>query len=172
MPAILYCYSNMGRHYIHEYLTYGRHELFLNSQSWIQSKRASLTQLTRTMTYFSKFKSWCRQFNLEYLPAKASTVTIYLTSLIQSGCSVSVLNSNFYAVKWYHDMHLFNDRCSNKLVNIVLEGGKRILSKPIKKKEPITADIIHKLFNFYKNNLALYNSRSLCMFLLAYAGFF
>ena len=21
MPAILYCYSNMGRHYIHEYLT-------------------------------------------------------------------------------------------------------------------------------------------------------
>jgi hypothetical protein len=98
MPAILYCYSNMGRHYIHEYLTYGRHELFLNSQSWIQSKRASLTQLTRTMTYFSKFKSWCRQFNLEYLPAKASTVTIYLTSLIQSGCSVSVLNSNFYAV--------------------------------------------------------------------------
>jgi hypothetical protein len=27
MPAILYCYSNMGRHYIHEYLTrnMGRH---------------------------------------------------------------------------------------------------------------------------------------------------
>jgi hypothetical protein len=21
MPAILYCYSNMGKHYIHEYLT-------------------------------------------------------------------------------------------------------------------------------------------------------
>lgn len=124
---------------------------------------------------FSKFKSWCRQFNLEYLPAKASTVTIYLTSLIQSGCSVSVLNSNFYAVKWYHDMHLFNDRCSNKLVNIVLEGGKRILSKPIKKKEPITADIIHKLFNFYKNNLAfiqqsftLYVFTSLCMILFRY----
>ena len=39
-----------------------------------------------------------RQFNLEFLPATASTVTTYLTSLIQSGCSVSVLNSNFYAV--------------------------------------------------------------------------
>jgi hypothetical protein len=69
-------------------------------------------------------------------------------------------------------MHLFNNPCSNKLVNNVLEGGKRILSKPIKKKEPITADIIHKWFDFYKNNLDLYNSRSLCMFLLAYAGFF
>ena len=99
------------------------------------------------MTYFSKFKSWCKQFNLEFLPAKASTATTYLTRLIQSGCSVSVLNSNFYAVMWYHDMHLFNDPCSNKLVNNVLEGGKRMLSKPIKKKEPITADIIHKLFH-------------------------
>ena len=69
-------------------------------------------------------------------------------------------------------MHLFNDPCSNKLVNNVLEGGKRMLSNPIKKKEPITADIIHTLFNFYKNNLDLYNSRSLCMFLPAYAGFF
>jgi hypothetical protein len=74
----------------------------------------------------------------------------------------SFLNSNFYAVKWYHDMHLFNDRCSNKLVNIVLEGGKRILSKPIKKKEPITADIIHKLFNFYKNNLAFIQQSFTC----------
>ena len=127
MPAILYCYSNMGRHYIHEYLTYGRHELFLNSQSWIQSKRASLTQLTRTMTYFTKFKSWCRQFNLEYLPAKASTVTIYLTSLIQSGCSVSVLNSNFYAVKWYHDMHLFNDVVVIRVITINTRSRKLLL---------------------------------------------
>ena len=69
-------------------------------------------------------------------------------------------------------MHLFIDPCRKKLVNNVLEGGKRMLSKPIIKKEPITADIIHKLFNFHKNYLDLYNSRSLCMFLLAYAGFF
>jgi hypothetical protein len=54
--------------------------MILYSQSWIQSKRASLTQLTRNMTYFSKFKSWCKQFNLEFLPAKVSTVTTYLAS--------------------------------------------------------------------------------------------
>ena len=28
------------------------------------------------------------------------------------------------------------------------------------------------MFNFYKSNIDLYNSRSLCMFLLAYVGFF
>ena len=58
------------------------------------------------------------------------------------------------------------------LVNLVLEGGKIILSKPFKKKEPITADVIVKLFKFYKGRLDLFNSRSLCMFVLVYAGFF
>ena len=122
--------------------------------------------------YFIKFKSWCRQFNLSSLPAKDSTVSMYLTSLIQSGCSVAVLTSNFYSVRWYHDMYLFKDPCGSRLVKLVFKGGKRILSKPIQKKEPITADIIIKLFDLYKDNLNLQNSRSLCMFLLAYSGFF
>ena len=60
----------------------------------------------------------------------------------------------------------------NRLVKLVLEGGNRILSKPIKKKELITADVIVKLYNFYKGRLDFFNSRPLCMFVLAYAGFF
>ena len=75
-------------------------------------------------------------------------------------------------MKWYHDMYLFKDPCGSRLVKLVFECGKRILSKPIQKKEPITADIIIKLFDLYKDNLNLQNSRSLCMFLLAYSGFF
>jgi hypothetical protein len=67
------------------------------------------------------------------------------TSLIHTGVSVAILNSIFYAVKWYHNIFLFEDPCVNKLMNLVLEGGKIILSKPIKKKEPITADVIVKL---------------------------
>jgi hypothetical protein len=81
---------------------------FLNSQLWIVKTSKSDATNKKYDSCFSKFKSWWRQFNLECLPAKASTVTIYLTNLIQSGCSASVLNSNFYAVKWYHDMHLFD----------------------------------------------------------------
>ena len=83
--------------------------------------------------------------NISHLPALPSTVSMYLTSLIQTGVSVTVLNSIFYAVKWYHNMFLFEDPWVNRLVKLVLEGGNRILSKPIKKKEPITADVIVKL---------------------------
>jgi hypothetical protein len=59
---------------------------------------------------------------------------MYLTSLIQTSVSVEVLNSILYAVKWYHNIFLLEDPCVNKLVKFVLEGGKRILSKPIKKR--------------------------------------
>ena len=69
--------------------------MILHSQSSIQSKRASLTQLTRNMTLIFLNLN----LGVDSLPVKASTVTIYLASLIQSGCSVSVLNSNLYAVK-------------------------------------------------------------------------
>jgi hypothetical protein len=80
--------------------------------NYFDSNRTN-TVILKYDSCFSKFKSWCRQFNLEYLPAKASTVTIYLTSLIQSGCSVSVLNSNFYAV--IHEYNAYPYLNNNKV---------------------------------------------------------
>ena len=116
------------------FLSYSRPSWYCILSNGYSQKEQSDATNKKYDSYFSKFKSWCRQFNLEYLPAKASTVTIYLTRLIQAGCSVSVLNSNFYAVKWYHDMHLFNDPCSNKLVNNVLEGAKECCQSLLKRK--------------------------------------
>ena len=37
-----------------------------------------------------------------------------------------------YAVTWYHNMVLCEDPFVNRLVQLVLEGGKRILTKPFK----------------------------------------
>jgi hypothetical protein len=52
--------------------------------------------------------------------------------------SVSVLYSNYYSIKWYHDLNLHSNPCDDKLISVFLEGGKRTLSKPIIKKDPIT----------------------------------
>ena len=43
---------------------------------------------------FNKFKICCRKYNLIFLTADVSTVFLCFTDLIQSACSVSVLNSN------------------------------------------------------------------------------
>ena len=110
--------------------------------------------------HFNKLKSWCLQFKLSHLLALPSTVSMYLTSLIQTGVTVAVLNSIFYAVKWYHTIFLFEDPCA-------LEGGKRILTKPIKKKEQLMSSLNYLIF--HKGTLDLFNSRSLCKFVLLYS---
>jgi integrase len=55
---------------------------------------------------------------------------------------------------------------------VFLEGGKRTLSKPIIKKDPITPDILNKIIDMYgKDHSNLKNVRLCAMLLLGYAGF-
>ena len=57
------------------------------------------------------------------------------------------------------------------LVKNVLEGAKRRLAVPTKKKEPITPELLLKMYdNLYSDNNVL-NQRTICDCLLAYAAF-
>jgi len=53
----------------------------------------------------------------------------------------------------------------------VLEGAKRRLAVPTKKKEPITPELLLKMYdNLYSDN-NVFNQRTICACLLAYAAF-
>ena len=91
-----------------------RYSLWSSGYSEKQSKSCATNR--KYDIYYNKFKSWCLQFKLSHLLALPSTVSMYLTSLIQTGVSVAVLNSIFYAVKWYHNIFLFEDPCVNRLI--------------------------------------------------------
>lgn len=122
--------------------------------------------------YYRKFQNWCNLHNFISLPASTATVAIYLNSLVQRSVSVSVLYSNYYSIKWYHDLNLHSNPCDDKLISVFLEGGKRTLSKPIIKKDPITPDILNKIIDMYgKDHSNLKNVRLCAMLLLGYAGF-
>jgi hypothetical protein len=69
-----------------------------------------------------------------------TTVIIHIGGLIQQGVSVAVLELHFYAIKWYHDFNFTSNPCSDKFLSLVIEGGRRILGKPVNKKEPFTPD--------------------------------
>ena len=92
-------------------------------------------------------------------------------STIQSQVSVSVLNGAFYSIKWEHELNLYHDVFAEKFLSIILEGGIRMLSKPIIKKEPITADILKLVINEYVSSNNLNHIRICCLMLLSYAGF-
>ncbi|CAC5364188.1 unnamed protein product [Mytilus coruscus] len=104
---------------------------------------------------FKRFCVWCANYDLCPLPASVTTVAVYLSFLIQSEVSASVLNCAFYGIKWEHDLNLYSNVFSNDFLSIVLEGGVRLLSKPINKKEPITYDIIKRVIDKFGSSTNL-----------------
>jgi integrase len=105
------------------------------------------------------------------LAATSATVPIYIGGLIQQGISVAILDSSFYAIKWYHDFYFENNPCSNKLLSLILEGGKRLLSKPVCKKDPITPDILQRIIAVFGDRNDVSKLRICVLFLLAFSGF-
>ena len=121
--------------------------------------------------YFSKFKIWCLKYNLDHLPASVTTISLYLTFLIQSHVSTSVLNSAYYSIKWEHDMNLYDEIFKDNFLKLILDGGVRVLAKPVNKKSPITADILKMVVLKYGRSNDLKDLRICCLMLLGYSGF-
>ncbi|CAG2228960.1 unnamed protein product [Mytilus edulis] len=122
--------------------------------------------------YFKKFKEWCMTYKVIPLPASVSSVAVYISGLVQQSVSESVLLAHFYSSKWYHDFSLVYNPCEDKLIQMMIEGAKRILSKPVLKKEPITADHLQKIVDKIGSDRAhLPNVRICAMMLVGYAGF-
>lgn len=80
------------------------------------------------------------------------TVSLFLTSLVQQRVSSSVLEAFYYSINWIHSQASCINPCEEKFLKLTLEGGKRILAKPVNKKEPITIDILLKLKEEYQKD--------------------
>lgn len=105
------------------------------------------------------------------LPAKPIHVAIYLACLVQQNRTPSPINQAFYSIRWAHKIISVISPTDSDLVKNILEGAKRRLSVPIKKKEPITPDMLSQMFDrlYCENNL--YNQRTISACLLSYSGF-
>ena len=74
---------------------------------------------------------------------------------------------------WVHDLADLPDLCNSPFVVPLIESAKRLLSVPVKKKEPVTPKVIKRLFARYGSTSAsLSDLRVLTLCVLGYAGFF
>ena len=123
---------------------------------------------------FLRWKRWALIHDLpisDVLPAKALPVAIYLASLCNECNSSSPIIQAFYGINWAHSTVGVESPTDTTLVKNVLEGAKRRLAKPVNKKEPLDVDTLHKIFNSLYQHRNIYNQRTICAFLIAFAGF-
>lgn len=132
-------------------------------------------ELKTTRSYqlsFQKWKKWCQDIGISTLPAKEEYVCLYLIKVLQESSSPAGMDQAFYALKWAHDVAGIPNPCEMKIVKLCLEGCKRVLAKPKKKKEPITSEIIENIvLRFGSSQSNLYDLRGSLLCVLGFAGF-
>ena len=77
-----------------------------------------------------------------------------------------------YAVSWVHKMAVCEDPTKHPLVEQMLAGAKRILAKPVVKKQPITTSMLSSLVaKCGGKDASLSDVRTLAICLVSFAGF-
>lgn len=123
---------------------------------------------------FKRFLLWTRKYSeiTTVLPCNELYISLYLQHLLDTVKHHSVIESALYGIKWAHKLAGVTDTCDSDIVRSVLEASKRILTRPIKKKDPVNPNIMHKLFEkFNKQGRSLKDLRLVTMCVLCYTGF-
>lgn len=120
---------------------------------------------------FKRFQLLCGSRGFPDKPAAPIHVALYLTHLLDSCVSFHVISAAFYGIKWVHVINNLPDPTSNSWVKSLLEAGKRISSKPVKKKDIINTEMLRRLCDIYSNTDDILDIRDLTMIVLGFAGF-
>ena len=123
---------------------------------------------------FNSWRKWASQFKeIKIFPASSIYVSLFFLSLIYESVSCSIIDEVHYGLKWFHDLAGQPDPCNSPFVSQLIESAKRLLSVPVKKKEPVTPEVIQRLVAHYGSaSASLSDLRLLILCVLGYAGFF
>ena len=92
---------------------------------------------------FLRWKKWEKLqgiSDVDVLSAKPIHVALYLTCLVQQISSSGPTNQAFYSIRWAHSIVSVISPTESFLVKNVLEGAKRRLAVPTKKKKTISTE--------------------------------
>ena len=130
------------------------------------------TTSTKYYNGFIRWKRWAEANAIqEFLPAKYFHMVVYLISLVQQANSPSPIMTAFYSIRWEHTLIGVESPTCNPLVKNILEAAKRRLAKPVKKKEPITPELLLAMYDKIYEPGNLFKLRIIVVCLLSYAAF-
>ena len=123
---------------------------------------------------FSRWKKWAtKKPGIVVLPAKPFQFAMYLAFLTQSSKTSAPVEEAVNSISWAHQLAVVEDPAEHPLVKQILAGAKRILAHRTTKKEPITPEILQRMFEkFITPSADLPIIRTMTICLLGFAGFF
>lgn len=121
--------------------------------------------------YFNKWETFICSKGGCALPASPVHVALYITHLMDIHTSYSVISTTVYSIKWAHSLRSLSDPTDNTFVTNLLESAKRLLSKPVSKKQPVTTDMLIELCSLYTDSSDVIVVRDLCMILIGFTAF-
>ena len=138
----------------------------------IKHSKAKNTQV-KYYRGFDRWRSWASKFTeVNVLPACSIYIALFVFKLIQDNVSCHIIDEVYYGIKWVHEISGYENPCNSPIVINILEAAKRLLSVPVKKKEPVTPEIMLSLFQrFGGSDATLSDLRLLTLCALGYAGF-
>ena len=120
---------------------------------------------------FKRWKSWATSHHLTSFPAQTHYVALYLQHLAEQTNSKSAAEEAVNALAWVHGLAGINSPANSPIVQETLQGLKRTLAKPVRKKRPITKEMIGKIVADANSHPSLTNIRLATACLLAFSGF-
>jgi integrase len=141
-----------------------------------RTRAAQARAPTTLSTYsgpWSKFKSWCLEHGVSFLPAKPLTVALYLTKLMRTASSPSPILSCSGAIFLHHHLAGLPSPTSHPLVTMAREISRRTKVAGQNQKKPLLASHIRRLFGLWLFAPAstLFDLMRLVAISTSYAGF-
>ena len=120
---------------------------------------------------FRRWKEWAKLHDLPVFPVKEAHLMLYLQAVGEQTKSKAAVEEAYNAVAWAH--HLGNQQTPTEAatVKLLLQGLQRQLARPIRKKKPITVDMLTSIVADAEQSGSLADLRLATACLISYAGF-
>ena len=120
---------------------------------------------------YCRWRAWAIAHELPTFPAKEQHVALYLQSIGQRLESKSAAEEAVNALTWVHSLAGLDSPTDRPFVQATLQGLRRMWSKPVQKRKPMTTEILADMVQDTNRQLSLSNLRLTAFSLLAFAGF-
>ena len=119
------------------------------------------------------WKSWAStKDGVTVCPGDPFFVCLYLTALTFSNGTKGALSDAFYGIRWGHHLAGYISPTDNATVQMAFEGAQRICAKPVRKKDPMVAEMVRAIIDsFGTGDPTLHDFRFLIVVTICYAGF-